>query len=80
MLAGIIALCALLLNIVNQSFGYVAIVNEIDPAELAMDGVPLNELPKENLVQILEANISTGLMRRYRNDMPFADRSRGKRP
>ena len=76
MLAGIIALCALLLNIVNQSFGYVAIVNEIDPAELAMDGVPLNELPKENLVQILEANISTGLMRRYRNDMPFADRSR----
>ncbi|MDE0431446.1 MAG: phosphate ABC transporter permease PstA [Caldilineaceae bacterium] len=76
MLCGIIALCALLLNIVNQSFGYVAIVNEIDPAELAVDGVPLNKLPKENLVQILEANISSGLMRRYEHDLPFAKRSR----
>ena len=35
MLSGVIALCALLLSIVNRSFGYVAIVNEIDPAELA---------------------------------------------
>lgn len=76
MLSGIVALCALLLNILNQSFGYVAIVNTIDPAELAVDGVPLNELPKENLVEILEANISAGLMRRYENDMPFTERSR----
>ncbi len=76
MLSGIIALCALLITIVNQSFGYAAIVNEIDPAELAVDGVPLNELPKETLVQILETNISRGLMRRYENDMPFSERSR----
>ena len=76
MLSGIVALCALLLNIVNQSFGYVAIANENDPAELAVDGVPLNELPKENLVQILEANISSGLMRRYEHDKPFTERSR----
>ncbi len=75
-LAGIIALCALLLNILNQSFGYVAIVNNIDPAELAVDDVPLNRLPKERLVEILEANISAGLMRRYEHDEPFADRSR----
>ena len=76
MLSGIIALCALLITIVNQSFGYAAIVNEIDPAELAVDGVPLNELPKETLAQILETNISKGLMRRYENDMPFSERSR----
>jgi len=76
MLAGIIALCALLLNILNQSFGYVAIVNNIDPAELAVDGVPLDRLSKDNLVEILEANVSAGLMRRYEHDMPFAERSR----
>ena len=76
MLSGIIALCALLITIVNQSFGYAAIVNEIDPAELAVDGVPLNELPKETLAKILETNISKGLMRRYENDMPFSERSR----
>ena len=76
MLIGIIALCALLFNILNKSFGYVAIVNNIDPAELAEDGVPLNELPKATLEEILEANISRGLMRRYEDDMPFAERSR----
>ena len=76
MFSGIFALCALLITIVNQSFGYAAIVNEIDPAELAVDAVPLNELPKETLVQILETNISKGLMRRYENDMPFSERSR----
>ena len=75
-LSGVIALCALLFNIVNQSFGYVAIVNEIDPAELAVDGVALDKLPKETLVQILEANISAGLMRRYEYDEPFTERSR----
>ncbi len=74
--SGIIALGALLYNIVNQSFGYVAIINEIDPAELAVDGVPLNELPKDTLTRILETNISKGLMRRYENDMPFTERSR----
>ena len=76
MLFGIIALCALLFSILNRSFGYVAIVNNIDPAELAVDEVPLNKLPKATLVEILEANISMGLMRRYENDMPFAERSR----
>ncbi len=75
MLSGIIALCALLFNILNQSFGYVAIINNIDPAELAIDGVPLNELSKDQLVGILEANVSAGLMRRYENDMPFAQRT-----
>lgn len=75
-LAGILALCALLFNILNQSFGYVAIVNTIDPSELAVEGLPLNELPKDKLVEILEANISAGLMRRYENDMPFTERSR----
>ena len=76
MLAGIVALCALLFNVLNQSFGYVAIVNEIDPAELAVDGVTLDKLPKETLAQILEDNISAGLMRRFENDMPFTERSR----
>ena len=75
-LSGIIALCALLLNILSQSFGYVAIVNNIDPAELAVDGMPLDELPKDTLVEVLAANISAGLMRRYEHDMPFDERSR----
>lgn len=73
---GIIALSALLYNVANSAFGYTAIENEIDPATLAVDGVPLEALPKEELTRILEENVSTGLFRRFENDMPFAERPR----
>ena len=43
-------------------------VESVLPAELA-------ELPKETLVSILEANVSSGLMRRFESDQPFAERS-----
>ena len=73
---GIVALGALLYNVVNQSFGLVAIKNSIDPASLSNDGVPLEELSKEQLTGILQANVSKGLMRRFESDQPFADRTR----
>ena len=75
-IVGIVALTALLYNISNQSFGYVAIENEVDPQALAVDGVPLEELPKNELVAILQANVSEGLFRRFEHDQPFAERSR----
>ncbi len=37
--------------------------------------VELSALPKEKLVQILEANVSAGLIRRYESEKPFAERS-----
>jgi phosphate transport system permease protein len=73
---GIIALTALLYTIVNQSFGIVAVQNEVDPQTLAVDGLPLEELEKEQLVNILQENVSKGLFRRLESDQPFADRSR----
>jgi phosphate transport system permease protein len=73
---GIIALTALLYSIVNQSFGLVAIQNQVDPKALAVDGVPLEKLSKEQLVQILQENVSEGLFRRLESDQPFAERTR----
>lgn len=73
---GILALTALLYNVVTESFGLVALENEVNPAELAMAGVPLEELSKEQLQAILEANISAGLLRRLENDQPFVQRDR----
>jgi phosphate transport system permease protein len=73
---GILALIALLLNIINGSFGLVAMSSKIDPETLAVNGVPLEELPKEELVKILETNISRGLFRRFERDMPMAERTR----
>lgn len=72
---GIITLAALLLTVINQSFGYVALENNIDPDTLAVDGIALEDLPKESLRVILEANISKGLYRRYEREIPFAERS-----
>ena len=73
---GILALGLLLVNIINDAFGYVAIVNTVDPLELG-EGRPLEELPKETLVQILEANVSAGLFRRFAHDEPFEERASG---
>ena len=73
---GVITLLALLLTVIDQSFGYVALENRIDPDTLAVDGVALQDLPKESLLPILEANISAGLYRRYERELPFAERDR----
>lgn len=73
---GIVVLSALLYNVINQSFGLAALEYEIDPASLAVDGVPLEELSQEQLVQIFQANVSAGLYRRYDFEVPLADRPR----
>lgn len=73
---GIVVLLLLLYNVIDESFGYVATVSTVDPASLAIDGVPLQELNKEQLTAILQANISKGLMRRFERDQAFATRSR----
>ncbi|MBC7237171.1 MAG: phosphate ABC transporter permease PstA, partial [Chloroflexi bacterium] len=75
-LIGIVALTVLLVTIVNNAFGLVAIEHTVDPADLAVNGVPLEELPKEELVRILEQYVSKGLFRRLEHDLPFAERTR----
>jgi phosphate transport system permease protein len=74
LLAGVVALCALLFNIINGSFGYVVVQDQVDPDSLAVDGVPLEQMDKETLIQVLQANVSAGLMARFENDKPFAER------
>jgi phosphate transport system permease protein len=72
---GIIALVALLVNILDNAFGYVLLVNQLEPETLAIGGVPLEELSKEQLVIILEDNVSRGLMRRFESEKPMIDRN-----
>lgn len=81
-IVGIVALLALLYNILNQSFGLVAVQNTVDPRVLlegaktavlpgADTAETLADLPKETLVAILAENISTGLGRRLERDQRF---------
>ena len=75
-LVGIVALTVLLLNILNNAFGYIALENDIQPEQLAINGVPIEEMPKEDLVTVLGDNVSKGLMRRFESEMSWEDRSR----
>ena len=70
---GIIALVALLVTVLNNAFGYVAIEYTVNPASLA-DG-PLEDASKDDLVVILQQGVSAGLYRRLEADQPFVERS-----
>ncbi len=74
LLIGLLALLTLLYTIVDDSFGYIAVQTKIDPEELS--DRPLEELSKEELIEILRANVSAGLFRRFDRDEPFAERSK----
>ena len=73
---GVIALAALVYNIVDRAFGYVAYQSKVDPDTLAVNGVPVEDLPKEELIRILQENISTGLFRRFESEQSFETRTR----
>ncbi|MEX2144633.1 MAG: phosphate ABC transporter permease PstA [Anaerolineales bacterium] len=73
-LIGVVVLTVLLLTIINKSFGYTAIENQVDPDSLAVAGIPLEEMSKETLIEALRANVSAGLFARFENDQPFDER------
>ena len=73
---GILALIALLLNILNGAFGYVAYEAKVDPDTLAVDGTPVQEQSKEQLLALLQSTLSSGAYNKLENEKPFADRSR----
>ncbi|MFP4509331.1 MAG: phosphate ABC transporter permease PstA [Spirochaetaceae bacterium] len=72
----IAALAVLLLNIVDGAFGYVAYLNTVEPATLSETGQPLEELSEEELVDILEDHLSSGLLRRFEFEQPLDQRTR----
>jgi len=64
------------MNIVDSAFGYIAIENESNPEDLAINGIPIEQLHQIDLVWILEQNTSKGLFRRLESEMPWEERSR----
>lgn len=72
---GIMALATLLLSIINDSFGLVALKYEVEPEALTESGAELNRLSKDDLTAILKENISKGLYRKLDYEKPFEERS-----
>jgi len=77
-IVGIIALGTLLINIINQSTGYVHYEAKVDPDTLSINGISLEEQSKEQLITVLQSNISKGAYNKLDRDKPFAERSRGE--
>lgn len=75
-LTGMVMLALLLYTVVNDSFGLVAINNEVDPGTLAVNGVPIEQMDKETLIAIIQNNVSKGLLRQIERTQPLADRTR----
>lgn len=70
----ILALAALLYNIFDNCFGFVATKNAVAPETLAVDGVPIERQTPEQLIAILTNNLSRGLIRRFDSEQPLATR------
>ncbi|MCP4160509.1 MAG: phosphate ABC transporter permease PstA [Deltaproteobacteria bacterium] len=73
----VLMLITMLLNIINGAFGFVAIANTIEPQKL-VGFENFDALEKEELIQILESNLSKGLIRRYNFEEPFTKRSKNE--
>lgn len=75
-IVGIIALITLMLNIINGAFGYVAYEAKVDPDTLAVNGTPVQDQSKEQLVALLQSTLSSGAFNKLESDNPFASRTR----
>lgn len=73
--AAILALTLLLLTIADKSFGYVALQDRVSASSLAPGGAPLETLPKETLIAILQKHTSASLYRRLEQERPLTARS-----
>lgn len=73
-LIGIIVLATLLLTVINQSVGYVAIENKVDPALLSEK--PLEDLNEAELIAIIETNLSKARVRQLNAEQLFSERSK----
>ncbi|MDE0138901.1 MAG: phosphate ABC transporter permease PstA [bacterium] len=76
LMVAVAALVTLIVTILNSSFGLVAVENERSPGELVTglgypEGTALGDLTKEDLVALLEAEISTNLGRRFEREQRF---------
>lgn len=70
---GLIALSTLLWTVINQSFGYIAEVNKVEPSALA--DRPLEQLSETELTDILRQRLTKLRLRALEREKPFDQRT-----
>jgi len=74
LLIAMLSLVALLYNVVDGAFGYVAFEYKNDPSEFTAK--PLDDLNKQELLEILQANLSSGAYTKLDNERTMEKRSK----
>lgn len=73
---GIFSLVILLFSIINQAFGYVIVENKVDPASLS--SMPLQSLEREELISILQENVSKNRFKTIQRNNPVEELKRSE--
>jgi phosphate transport system permease protein len=73
---GILALSALIINIVNNVFGYVIMDSKINPSTLAVNGIELEDQSTDQWIQLLQEKLSSGALKKLEDEKPLSERSR----
>jgi phosphate transport system permease protein len=76
LLIAIISLMALIYNVVDGAFGYVAFEYKNDPAEFT--STPMAEITQAELVTLLKDNLSSGAYKKLENEQPLEKRSQAE--
>jgi phosphate transport system permease protein len=73
--AGIIVLSLLLYTILNKAFGYAAIQYKVSLVTLTEAGVSIDQMGKDQLLNVLKNNMSANAYAKLDKDKPFSERS-----
>jgi len=74
----IISLTLLLINIIDSVFGFVVLDSKVDPAMLIVDGIPLEDQSRDQLIGVLKMNLSSGAFNKIEKEKSFAQRDRAE--
>lgn len=73
LLFAVVSLSALLLNVVDGAFGYLAFEYKKDPAQFS--DKPIEELTQAELLAVLQENLSKGAYNKLNDESPMEERS-----
>lgn len=74
-IVGMIALSVLLLKVINDSFGYAILSYKVDPATLITSATPLEEMTQDDLIAILQENITSGRYQTLAKQKAYLERN-----
>jgi len=75
-LVGIVVLTALVLNVLNRTFGYVAITYQVPPDALSINGIPVERLHPLDLAYLLRQHLTPEVLERLEREGPLEQRDR----